>query len=259
MVAVMGLRPHAYTGLMTYSSSVASLMRARVRRPELIFETVHGSYGTRQPVPAPRPAAPSPAVVGFFGRILRYKGIDRLADAVALLRAEGRAVELRVHGRGRITADLADRLRRAGAVVDNRWIDEADVADVVASFDVVAIPYSEASQSGVVGYAMNAGVPVVTTPHPGLLEQVVAPGVGIAARDLTPAAFAAALAEVIDDDSLYARLSTEGPIAARTQFGWDQVVDDVLQATAALRARRRRGRPATERALPMRSHRGDVS
>ena len=185
MEVLMRARPHISTGLMTYSSTVAALMRERVRRPERVFETVHGAYGSTGQAPAPRAGAPVPTVVGFFGRLLPYKGVDRLADAIAVLQRGGRQVELRVHGRGEIDADLTAQLGRLSATVDNGWVDDAEVAGLVASFDVVAMPYSEASQSGIVGFAMNAGVPIVTTPLPGLVEQVVVPGVGIAAADLS--------------------------------------------------------------------------
>ena len=153
-----------------------------------------------------------------------------------------------MHGRGEIDADLAAQLGRVSATVDNGWVDDADVAGLVASFDVVAMPYSEASQSGIVGFAMNAGVPIVTTPLPGLVEQVVASGVGIAAADLSPEAFASAIGRLMDDAPLYASLSARGPIEARTSYGWPRVVTDVLEACEALRAasgpRRRRGRPS---------------
>jgi glycosyltransferase involved in cell wall biosynthesis len=232
---LMWLRPQSYSGLMTYSSSVATRVARRSPRPDRVFETVHAAYGMTDVPPPARQAVGTPVRVGFFGRLLRYKGLGRLAAAVRQLRDEGLCIQLAVYGSGNIDHELARALHAVDAEVENRWIEDREIASIVSSCDIIALPYEEASQSGVVGYAMNAAVPVVVTPVGGLTEQVVDAGVGIAADDMTPKAFAQAIRRLCEERGTYAALSARGPVAARKLFGWDRPVRDVLAAVELLR------------------------
>jgi glycosyltransferase involved in cell wall biosynthesis len=71
----------------------------------------------------------------------------------------------------------------------------------------MALPYVEASQSGVALTAFGGGMPVVATPVGGLGEQVRDGVDGLLAAAATPAAFADALARVATDPALLARLT----------------------------------------------------
>ena len=235
MEFLMWLRPRTYSGLMTYSSSVATRVARRSSRPDRVFETVHAAYGMTEEPPAARQAVGTPVRVGFFGRLLRYKGLGRLAVAVRHLRDEGLDVRLAVYGSGNLDDELVRALDAIDAEVENRWIEDREIASIVSSCDIIALPYDEASQSGVVGYAMNAAVPVVVTPVGGLTEQVVDAGVGIAADDMTSTGFARAIRQLCEEHDTYAALSARGPVAARNLFGWDRPVHDVLAAVELLR------------------------
>ena len=235
MELIMWLRPRTYSGLMTYSGAVATSLRQRAPHPDRVFETVHAAYGTPEHPPEPRARAATPTTVGFFGRLLDYKGLPRLVEAISQLRAEGLAVELAIFGRGDLEADLTAAMAEVDARVENRWIEDHEIGSIVASCDIIALPYDHASQSGIVGYAMNAGVPVAATPVGGLVEQVTEAGVGLAADDMTPKAFASTIRRLIDEPETYARLSRRGPKAAHELYGWDRPVRDVMAAVSQLR------------------------
>ena len=105
-----------------------------------------------------------------FGRLLAYKGLDLLADALAEP-ALGQALEVRVVGQGPSSPEL-DRLARLPWVrVENRWVPEDEVAALIAWADAVVLPYREASQSGVAAAAIAAQRWVVATRVGGLVEQ----------------------------------------------------------------------------------------
>lgn len=240
VAAHMFLQRHSSHGLLTYSRATAEQVRREVSHPERVYQTVIAAFGDGGVVRPPRPDGAS-LLVGFFGRIQEYKGLERLAEAVRLLRADGLAVNLRVDGRGTVDAGLRAALADVGAEVNDQWVDDADVEAVVGSYDVLALPYTAASQSGVVGYAMRLGVPVVATPLPGLVEQVDGPGVGLVAADMTPAAFATSLRLLAEDVDLYRRCSDSGLAAAAGDHGWPRVVDDILSAVRSLEGHRRVG------------------
>jgi len=99
----------------------------------------------------------------FFGRILKYKGLPFLLDAVELLRREGLRIELGVAGAGNLDTERA-RLSALGAEVINRWIDDDEVGPLLARYDALALSHIEASQSGVAATAFGNCMPVVGMP-----------------------------------------------------------------------------------------------
>jgi glycosyltransferase involved in cell wall biosynthesis len=157
--------------------------------------------------PAPDDVAPRQRLrVLFVGRILPYKGLGLLVEAVEMLRAAGVEVDLGVCGEGTIAPTLRKRLSALAAEVDNRWIPHDEFKHVLSRYDVVVAPHTEASQSGVISAAFGAGLPVVTTPVGGLVEQVV-PGVsGVIAEAPTAAALAASIGSIATDSAFLAQL-----------------------------------------------------
>ena len=106
-----------------------------------------------------------------FGRLLPYKGLDLLADALAALPAD-QAVAVRVVGHGPECPAL-DALRACrGVTVENRWVPEVEIGALLAWSDAMILPYREASQSGVAAAALAAGRPVIATRVGGLAEQL---------------------------------------------------------------------------------------
>jgi glycosyltransferase involved in cell wall biosynthesis len=141
----------------------------------------------------------------FFGRIMRYKGLGLLVEALEMLRGQGPCIELGIYGEGPI-APYGERLQALGAVIENRWLADAEVAEVLSRYHAVALSHVEASQSGVAAAAFGAGLPVVATPVGGLKEQVADGVNGVLADDVSAAAFAAALARLAGSADLYAKL-----------------------------------------------------
>jgi len=142
----------------------------------------------------------------FLGRIMPYKGLPLLVEAVELLRASGVDIALGVAGAGDIS-ELRERLQKLGAKVINRWISDAEISELLAQYDVMACSHVEASQSGVAALAFGHGMPVVATPIGGLVEQVSQGQAGVLAADVTPGAFAEALRQLIATPGLYDRIS----------------------------------------------------
>lgn len=215
---------------LVFSSAVRDLLVAdRGFRPECIWQTVHGAFSD-----APAPAAPRsapvtrPLVIGMFGRISEYKGIGLGHAAVARLRERGHRIRFHVVGDGdrRLVAGVAHTDDR----VDFCWTPDDEVAQVIASFDILLLPYTEASQSGVLAYAMGLGVPAVVTPVGGLEEQARAAGCAVVAGAVTPEALADAILDA-SEPARYQRLSSAGRDAAAAAFSWRRVAADLTAAS----------------------------
>ena len=132
----------------------------------------------------------------FFGRLQAYRGLAITVEAVERLRAAGRPVRLGVFGEGDLTP-LRTRLEAIDAEVQNRWIAEEEVPEVLAQHDVMALSHIEASQSGAAALALGAGMPLVVTPIGALPEQTGDGAAGVVASAATGEAFAAALESVL--------------------------------------------------------------
>ena len=142
----------------------------------------------------------------FFGRIMAYKGLSLLIDAVEMLRASGHRIRLGIAGSGPLGAEL-ERLRALDAEIMNRWISDDEVSGILARYDAIACSHVEASQSGVVATAFGNCMPVVAMPVGGIAEQVVDGKTGVLARRVSAQAFADAIRRLIVDGRTYASIS----------------------------------------------------
>ena len=185
-------------------------------------------------------------LVAYFGLLNASKGGLALVEALASLRAAGRDVRLLMIGArvGASDPTNAAYLHAFEAALAARGLDEAvlwtghvpeaDVSAWMHAADVVALPYVDGAsfRRGSLLAALAHGAPVVTTTpawtDPSLPTPPGAPPPledGLSARLVTPAdgpALAAAMAEVLGDALLAARLAAGGRALA-AYFGWEAI------------------------------------
>ena len=106
-----------------------------------------------------------------FGRLLPYKGLDLLADALERL-GPGAPFEVRVAGSGPESAALRRLRAMPNVTVENRWVPEGELPGLLAWADALVLTHREASQSGVAAAAITARRWVVATRVGGLVEQL---------------------------------------------------------------------------------------
>lgn len=105
--------------------------------------------------------------VFFFGKVLRYKGIDLLLEA---LRNVDFDFELKIAGVSRdpvLTRELehmiAEHPRASKIEWLNRFIDDEEIPDLFFNADVLVLPYRHIDQSGVLFQSLRFGVPVIAS------------------------------------------------------------------------------------------------
>ncbi len=138
----------------------------------------------------------------FMGRIMPYKGLTLLTDALELLRSRGIQFEVGIYGEGNISNE-ASRLERLGATVVNRWLSDDELANLLPSYHAIVLSHIEASQSGIVSIALGNGLPVVATPVGGLVEQIEHNVSGLIAKRIDAAALADAIEKLATNAKLY--------------------------------------------------------
>lgn len=194
--------------VITLSQSVTnSLIRNGSIPSERIATLFHPNLNER-PVARPRHRdVISPLRVLFFGQIFAYKGLEMLVSTIEQLRGEGIAIELGVYGEGLIGQETSSRLAAMGATVVNRWVDECEIDDIFSHYEVMVLPYVQASQSAAAALALGFGLPVVVTPVGGLVEQVSHDVNGLVAESVSAKGLAVQIRRLAMEPGLYDRLS----------------------------------------------------
>lgn len=142
----------------------------------------------------------------FFGTITYYKGLDILLKAYSQLEKKYDFVQLEVWGSGDISdyqslIDDLDNIR-----IENRWIDESEIEYIFKNSHICVLPYRDASQSGIVGVACRAAMPIVACPADGLKEQLEGTS-ALFSEDFRPASLADAIEKLITQPKFYSDTS----------------------------------------------------
>lgn len=107
----------------------------------------------------------------MFGRLLEYKGLDLLAEALTVLGPRP-DLAVRVVGNGPDGPALRALRKLPGVSVEVGWVPETEIGALLAWSDALVLPYREASQSGVAAAAQGAGRWLLSTRVGGLPEQL---------------------------------------------------------------------------------------
>jgi len=172
----------------------------------------------------------TPPTLLFFGRITEYKGLEILLRAFQLLQARRPELRLRIVGEGNIQPyrELIAKVRHVEVI--NRWVEDAEVPRILQSASIVVVPYTSASQSGVIAVAANFARPVIATRVGAIPEQIRDGETGILVQPNSPEALASAIDRLLDDDRLRERLGQGLAAEMRTNLSWETTSDAYLES-----------------------------
>jgi len=170
----------------------------------------HISLGSEPDVTGPWPTEPQPTVL-FFGRIWDYKGLEYLIRAEPFITAEVPDVRIVIAGEG----EDFGRYRRLMVhperfVVHNEFVSDDLRATLFQQASVVALPYIEASQSGVLPLAYMHMKPVIATTVGGLPEMIEEGRTGYLVPPRDERALATAVVTLLRDAGLRRRFGLNG-------------------------------------------------
>jgi glycosyltransferase involved in cell wall biosynthesis len=198
----------------------------------------------RQEMGAGATGSSADRVVLAVGRIEYPKAFDTLVRAIALLPA---SVHLAIAGPRRSAPDVeaVDRaISENGLESRVRLLGErADVADLMASADVLCVSSRYEGTSGVALEAMAAGLPIVATKVEGL-KGILADGRTAKMAEIEdPTSLAEALAEVLNQEALAHDLAENAKAEFRARFTAEHAAERLaslyLSVAASSRSRRR--------------------
>lgn len=159
----------------------------------------------------------------FFGRILKYKGLDYLIKAEPLITQAIPGAKIIIAGRGALEEHQPVLMSRSAFTVINRYLSPKEAVRLFQKTSLVVLPYIHASQSGVVPLAYTFGVPVVVT-DVGSVPEVVVDGVTgrvVPAKDTE--ALAGAVIAILKDESLRKRMGRKAYEYACNELSWEAI------------------------------------
>jgi glycosyltransferase involved in cell wall biosynthesis len=258
IVTVHNAPPASGTGRIVYGL----LERICARRADLVLGAsadlvtrirARGADAEQFDVPAPRRPPPTAAdvaaartdmgaggrpVVLAVARLAQQKGLDVLIGAAVRWRDRDPQPRTVIAGGGPLAADLLELAGRSGADVMFLGARD-DVPALVAAADVVVVPSRWEARALIIQEAMRAGRPIVATRVGGTPELTGADGAVLVPPE-DPAALAGAVAAVLDDASLAARLTG----AARQRSASLPSEHDAIRAAVAIYSRLATREPA---------------
>ena len=181
-------------------------------------------------------AAPSTAIIGYCGRLIRDKGIDVLLRAVAKLTGlDVRVVVLgsdaqnvRLYG-ARLEPELKELAAQLGLADRTIFLGARhDVERWYNAFDILAVPsvYSDPLPLAVVE-GLACGVAVVASRIGGIPELLGGPLGELLVPSRDEVALAATLRRLIDDPKRRVELGSLGRSVAEREFGMSRFLDGI--------------------------------
>lgn len=177
-------------------------------------------------------------VILFFGFVRRYKGLDRLLEAMPEIVRRVPEAHLLVVGEFFDDAEPYLQTIRDGGVEDRVTIHDAyvpneEVALWFSAADMLVLPYHNATNSGIVQIGYNFAVPAIVT-NVGSLSEVVLDGeTGYVIDEASPEAIASAVERMYDGDTRE-RFSAS-IVRERRRYSWDAFVEGIDDFVARTR------------------------
>jgi glycosyltransferase involved in cell wall biosynthesis len=201
--------------------------------PDRVRVIPHGAfdYLTRQPEEAPLPAELTGAdgpVILFFGLMRPYKGIDLLLEAFA----EVEGAELWVVGNPRMElTGLIERSRHLPGRVRwlPRFIEDREIPAIMRAADVLALPYRDIEQSGVLYTGLAFGKAMVLSDVGGFGEVARKHDAALLVPPGDTAALAAALGGLVSDPEVRHQLEARAAAAAAGPYSWDEIARSTIR------------------------------
>lgn len=157
-------------------------------------------------------------IVGFVGRLTPQKGVSHLIAATAPLLREHPDLHVVIVGDGPLRRRLEDEAAKDSNGRIHFIGERQDVPEVLAAFDLLAVP-SEWEPFGIVNVeAMACGIPVVAFDVGGIPEIVQADVTGILAPKGDDQALANAIARLLADNDARRGMGEAGRHRAEREF-----------------------------------------
>ena len=198
---------------------------------ERIQHIPHGEFKYYQRFATERDPESSPitARLLFFGQITTYKGLSLLLDAFERIAAQHQ-VQLQIVGSGDVKPYLSKIRKLSNIELVNRWIAEQEIQHYFQPAPIVVLPYTSASQSGIIALAASFACPVIASRVGGIPEQIEHMHTGLLVEPGSIDELVEAIKCLLGDPKLQSSLGENLHTEYESHRTWDQIATQVYQA-----------------------------
>ena len=169
-------------------------------------------------------------VILFFGYIKQYKGLELLIRSLPNIKSKIENAHLLIVGEVYGDAKKYYNAIKETGLEDSitfidRFVKDEEIELFFKTADVLALPYIQATQSGVVQIAYDMELGAVATPVGGLAELVLDNKTGIMADEVSEEAFADAIVKYfkLDQEELVKNIKEE-----KIKYSWEALAELIL-------------------------------
>jgi len=187
----------------------------------------HGDYSFLTKFSNPQ-IVPEKYTLLFFGRIIKYKGVDTLIKSIPRVATTFPQLKVIIAGEGDFSLykPLIHAEHQKYFEIINQYIPEKTIAELFQKCAFVVLPYDDATQSGIIPIAYAFKKPVITT-NVGSLPEVVTHGkTGLIIEPKNPEALSLAIIKMFTMD-----LTKMGEFAEHTmqqQMDWKKIIKSIF-------------------------------
>jgi glycosyltransferase involved in cell wall biosynthesis len=223
------VKANAFVGISDYS-----YQQLLVKFPQTpILKSAHGIIQPAANIDLDRIAKNRNKFI-FFGRIEKYKGVEVLVKSFEIAKQDDPNLTLSIVGKGTIDDNLKKHMSELGIQSINRWVSEAELAEIVADHGVAVMPYLSATQSGVAAVCLGNGLPAIATNVGALPEQIIHGRNGSIVPPGDADALAQAMLAMSKDYASAYKMAQEACIIADSTYSWEQIGTNLFEDMVSL-------------------------
>lgn len=164
----------------------------------------------------------------FFGRIQSYKGLEIIVQAYKVLCQKYHNISLYIVGSGDMS-DVKDELQSSPNIfVYNEYIPDEDIKSYFTIPNLICVlPYTDATQSGVIPVSFEFLVPVIASNTGGLMEQLDDGNIGLLFENKDISDLISKMEMFITNNEVYVE-EQKKITDFLPKIGWDAIAERIL-------------------------------
>ena len=165
----------------------------------------------------------------FFGRISPYKGLDYLLPAMKSVHEVIPNLKLIVAGNGKYHFDITEYEKLSYIDIQNRFINDDELAPLIAHAKFIVCPYTDATQSGVLMSCFAFNKTAIVTNVGGLPDMVGNGKLGLIIPEKDKLSLSQAIISLCQDEEKlksYERLISD--VYTKGELSWNNITEGYL-------------------------------
>jgi glycosyltransferase involved in cell wall biosynthesis len=205
------------------------------RKYEDVHVIPHGAFSIYKKWDV-EPVQEEPHTILFLGRIVKYKGLEVLIEAQPAITKDIPDAKIIIAGKGQDFTPYRELIKDESRFeIHNRFIANQEIPRFFRRASLVVLPYTEASQSGIIPIAYVFGKPVVVTDVGSIPEVVDEEKTGYIVPPNDPQKLAQAIIKVLKDPELRQTMGHNAAIKASTDLSWEMVAQKTTEVYSIIK------------------------